>query len=226
MNSENFGIEKFIYQTDPNSNNWYTMFDLKIKHNQIYYWENVISYEKELVNLINSLDNNELSYSAIPKWDTWTASNDLSYIYGKTKFINTKNIKLLTENKKINRNVLYIINSLIMAPEMCALIFAKSNNILSSDINLDLDHIRLNKYNTGMGMGPHADDYDGSFGLKYSLVTYLNDDYDGGEIDFPEHNLMIKPKSGSLVMFPSTYVHEAKPITSGNKYMYTTHWKK
>ena len=72
-------------------------------------------------------------------------------------------------------------------------------------------------------MGPHADGYDGNTDLAFSMVEYLNDDYEGGEISFPNHNITIKPEKGSLIMFPSQdpFVHEVKPIISGDRYMST-----
>ncbi len=53
-----------------------------------------------------------------------------------------------------------------------------------------------------------------------SAVVYLNDDYDGGELDFIRHNLSIKPKAGDIAIFPSNFVyeHESKSITEGVKY--------
>jgi hypothetical protein len=54
-----------------------------------------------------------------------------------------------------------------------------------------------------------------------SAVMYLNDDYEGGELWLPRlDNLTIKPKTGDIVVFPSTYmyIHESKQILSGTKY--------
>lgn len=53
-----------------------------------------------------------------------------------------------------------------------------------------------------------------------SAVVYLNDDYDGGELEFVRHGLIIKPKAGDIVMFPSNYVYEhaSLEVRSGIKY--------
>ena len=54
-----------------------------------------------------------------------------------------------------------------------------------------------------------------------SLVYYLNDDYEGGEVEFKDHiGTPFKPSAGDLLIFPSSveYVHRVLPITSGKKY--------
>lgn len=56
---------------------------------------------------------------------------------------------------------------------------------------------------------------------QISFVYYLNDDYEGGEIEFQDYiGKPYKPEAGDLVIFPSapTYLHRVLPITSGTKY--------
>lgn len=57
-----------------------------------------------------------------------------------------------------------------------------------------------------------------------SLVLYLNDDFEGGETDFPEIPRTVKPKQGSALLFPSnfTYPHRVFPVTKGTKYSLVT----
>lgn len=58
-----------------------------------------------------------------------------------------------------------------------------------------------------------------------STVSYLNDNYTGGEIEFRHSNIKIAPEEGSIVFFPSNflYIHEVMPITSGTRYS-MPHW--
>lgn len=206
----------------------YTMFDIVFNEMGITYFENVISYPKELIEMIEELDGQSESYEIIPKWSTWGASTDEEHLYGLSKFIYTEKRNINTGNDKLNKKILYVINSLIMAPELCAKRIFSMNQV-KEEPKMALDNIKLSKYSTGKGMGPHCDAEDPNgtgVNLRYSLVCYLNDDYEGGEIYFKNQDIKIKPKAGSLVFFPSThpYLHESLPVTKGNKIMYTTHW--
>jgi hypothetical protein len=50
-------------------------------------------------------------------------------------------------------------------------------------------------------MTPHVDQDNGFAQRMFAAVGYLNDDYEGGEIYFPEIAESIKPKAGMLVAF-------------------------
>lgn len=65
----------------------------------------------------------------------------------------------------------------------------------------------------------HAD-HGPTYVTTVSIVVYLNNDYEGGEIWFPRFELSIKPKAGDIVVFPSTYVYEhaSQDMISGTKY--------
>jgi len=45
------------------------------------------------------------------------------------------------------------------------------------------------------------------------MMVYLNDNFDGGETVFPIFQDVIKPKKGSLLIFPPlwTYLHRGNP---------------
>jgi predicted 2-oxoglutarate/Fe(II)-dependent dioxygenase YbiX len=57
-----------------------------------------------------------------------------------------------------------------------------------------------------------------------SVVWYLNDDFDGGELFFPPFQLLIRPVTGMVVTFPSTheYAHTAKLVTRGTRFVVAT----
>lgn len=73
------------------------------------------------------------------------------------------------------------------------------------------------------GVGTHFDihaDHGPAYVCTVSIVSYLNDDYEGGELYFPRFNLTIKPEKGDVVIFPSTFIYEhaSKRMISGTKY--------
>lgn len=78
--------------------------------------------------------------------------------------------------------------------------------------------------------GTTADHYDAHYdggpatGRWISAILYLNDDYEGGELEFVAFGEKYKPKAGTLVLFPSNYAytHIAHPVTSGTKYAIVT----
>lgn len=75
------------------------------------------------------------------------------------------------------------------------------------------------KYMPGKYFKIHAD-HGPYYTCTVSAVVYLNDDYDGGEIEFVRHGLKIKPQAGDIILFPSNFVYEhaSCEITSGIKY--------
>jgi predicted 2-oxoglutarate/Fe(II)-dependent dioxygenase YbiX len=53
-----------------------------------------------------------------------------------------------------------------------------------------------------------------------SVLMYPNDKYTGGEITFPDYDLVLKPKPGDLIMFPgnNAYKHTVQKVESGTRY--------
>ena len=50
-----------------------------------------------------------------------------------------------------------------------------------------------------------------------SLLIYLNDDFEGGELSFDKFHYKLKPKSGTAILFPSDnrYMHTAHTVHEG-----------
>jgi predicted 2-oxoglutarate/Fe(II)-dependent dioxygenase YbiX len=61
----------------------------------------------------------------------------------------------------------------------------------------------------------------------FAAIYYINDDYEGGEINFMDHNLKIKPKANSFITFPSNsdYWHEVLQNTVKERYSSTLWFK-
>jgi predicted 2-oxoglutarate/Fe(II)-dependent dioxygenase YbiX len=54
----------------------------------------------------------------------------------------------------------------------------------------------------------------------YTGIVYLNDNFTGGELVFPDRNKVMVPKPGLFVGFPSNhkFVHEVSNVLSGKRY--------
>jgi hypothetical protein len=75
------------------------------------------------------------------------------------------------------------------------------------------------KYGKGQHFLNHIDDHP-SYHRRISTVYYLNDNYTGGEINFPRFGITFKPKANQMIVFPSTYVynHSVSPVIEGERY--------
>jgi len=87
-------------------------------------------------------------------------------------------------------------------------------------INL-VDHsgTQLVRYKPGGHYAVHAD---AGFDLQsryFSVLCYLNSDFEGGHTSFPSLNYSVIPESGKAIVFPSQYLHCAEPVTKGEKYV-------
>lgn len=61
---------------------------------------------------------------------------------------------------------------------------------------------------------------------KYAAFIYLNDNFEGGLLKFPDQNIEISPKVGLLAVFDGGYnnMHEVSLITKGVRYTIGSFW--
>lgn len=196
--------------------------NIKIEKDNIIYYTGLLKDPKDFIDTIERLDKECLEDSPISKWKIWTASNS-DNIYGSVKsgsFSNT-----FSRNIKDSEEILLSLKIKSIVEE-CA-----KDYRVRTGINPDFlpDYYTINKYLPGVYMGPHVD-YEGEGRTtlipSVSMVFYLNENYEGGNVDFPEQGISIKPEAGSLIIFPSNkpYYHDPKPVTSGTKYMVPLFW--
>jgi hypothetical protein len=97
--------------------------------------------------------------------------------------------------------------------------YKKSTDFYNVDLRtFEKTLIPLIKFETGYKMNEHADTTG-----DIAAIYYINDDYEGGEINFMDHNLKIKPKANSFITFPSNsdYWHEVLENTVKERYSST-----
>lgn len=81
------------------------------------------------------------------------------------------------------------------------------------------DQYGILKYGKDQFFTNHIDDHP-DFHRRMSTIYYLNDNYLGGEINFPRFGITFKPKANQMIIFPSTYVynHSVSPVIDGERY--------
>jgi hypothetical protein len=75
------------------------------------------------------------------------------------------------------------------------------------------------KYGNNDKFDWHVDDGK-RYPRTFSVSAYLNDDYEGGEIEFKNFGISYKPMAGDIIFFSASfpYKHRVKPVTSGTRY--------
>ena len=188
----------------------------KEMHSGIVYYTKLFS---DNLNIVDLIEQDELSStSKITKWSSWGPS-DNKVIYGERKLIDNSFSEF--DASRLDYSITKTITDSII----------KCSEDYSKKYNLDIGKLRslsISKYFQNQGMGQHIDSYGENPKEILSIVLYLNDNYEGGELYFPNQNIKIKPEAGSLIAFPSIqpYSHEALPVISGTKYISPGFWAK
>lgn len=78
---------------------------------------------------------------------------------------------------------------------------------------------QLVHYTAGGHYIVHSDIGQRTRNRHFSVVCYLNDDFEGGGTRFPALNYCTTPQSGTAILFPSGFPHGGEPVTSGEKFV-------
>lgn len=71
--------------------------------------------------------------------------------------------------------------------------------------------------------GRHRDRYLPDHPRRFAMSLNLNDDYEGGELCFPEYsNDLYRPPPGGACVFSCSLLHEALPVRRGRRFTMTT----
>jgi hypothetical protein len=106
----------------------------------------------------------------------------------------------------------------------CAKLYKDLNRHLVVERDTDLWLLR---YSIGQHFTEHVDVITGGTMIgarQLSAIAFLNDDYDGGHLVFPRQGLTLRPKPGTVILFPSgfTHPHEVRDVTAGVRYTVVT----
>jgi hypothetical protein len=162
---------------------------------------------EDVYEIENFLDNSELSQmletingAKEPDWyDTTYINNEEDFWYGKSLF--------LGERHKISKTA----------------ILDKINFIFPSYFYCD-QQIKISRFKQNEVIGKHRDNDTTPKGyyLGYGVVVYYNDNYLGGEIDYPEIGITIKPKAGSALLHGGEVMHGSLPVLSNSQRYFST----
>lgn len=200
-------------------------FDYEILDLGLVLYKNVVKNPASVIDAVNKIDarfmsnEHKNSQTNVAAWQDWSDGeltfcqqkffpkpediNPADFYYEDQKFVSSSLYEALDRASDHYTNVLYP--------------FA-GKNIKNREYN-----IHLLKYGVGGFLPAHQDH--GVSSRVLSTVMYLNDDYEGGEIEFVNSGVRIKPPAGSVIFFPSNflYIHEVHPIISGSRYS-LPHW--
>ena len=118
--------------------------------------------------------------------DWWHEETKNSFWYGKQKLEPSKEVF-----NQINQNVQNLFSDLLYAGD------------LALQRNLDKEPMQTHR------------DYwikDIDYYIRYGIVIYYNDDYLGGEIEYPELGIIHKPKARSLVLHGGNILHGPRKV--------------
>ena len=185
---------------------------------KVYYYTDSIENFDLFMKTLQDLDSMEsLGGGDVNLWKSWTSSNDVNFIYGQTKTFYLEAIQNF--KNEIGEKSEYIYNSIMKTFYDVCKDYASS--LGDGDEPKIFPTFNIKKYNSGMAMGSHFDQLDGDKTLRYSMVMYLNDDYDGGELFYPEYDFSYRPKRKDLVLHDGNILHGVSEVTDGERYNLT-----
>ena len=151
------------------------------------------------------------------KLDCWVSKNDP--FWDKRCF----NVNLLENNNEIKIKM-----SLILKKVKTTILKSYSLEKIYPDL------FEIVKWPVGLYQEPHHDDMTSYLKDEENIhkhrmfgsIIYLNDNFDGGETYYPQHNKTIKPKSGTLVVHPGTsdYMHGVAEVKNNTRYTIASFW--
>ena len=189
----------------------------------LVYYKNILKNPDQLIEKIEHLD--EKWHKDCPKeyetsvrpWVPWKNDNGSNEIFNYQKFI--PQVRHVSPWDKYKEEQTFISSELFGALDITLDHYStKIYPFAKKNIKSREKTMHLLRYDKTGHLPAHQDQ--GVSTRVLSVLLYLNDDYEGGEIEFNHSNVKIKPEPGSVLFFPSNfiYVHEVYPVTKGPRY--------
>jgi len=180
-------------------------------NNYITLYENTLSKE-ECQNLIDKFE----LYENLHELEHITAPDGWHMQFTQIKLANHQIFE--EENKKLRTLFLEAIST-----------YKKEHGIKPHQwpTKFSLEPIRMKRYlpNTNERFDEHVEVTNIETARRFLVAfIYLNDDFQGGETDFPQLKILVKPKQGNMVLFPAmwNWLHQGLPVKKKPKYIIGT----
>ncbi len=181
----------------------------------VLHFPNLLETPEEYI----SFCTNEAALLGIPK-DPWVAGGDDSQkVYGELWVL---------ERSHESERVKYLLTEYDKALLASCEEFMRYLGVDQESIDETIENLKNNRmpamtvkrYFENEALGPHPDiDPSNTEDVLHITVSmYYNDNYEGGELGVVGGS-SVKPTPGSVVVFPSKYLHESTRTTSGIKYV-------
>ena len=129
------------------------------------------------------------------------------------------------EAKKIKRNVqLSTVSDAYknINSKVCDLLISEKTTIDHYIYPKKIINLLFSRTSTGMYYGKHVDlslTPDGRRDYSFTLFLSNPNDYDGGELilNIPPEQKSVKLEAGSIIIYPTKYLHEVKEVTKGER---------
>ena len=89
--------------------------------------------------------------------------------------------------------------------------------VVNSDPTLHLSGLAtIQRMQSGVELKPHTDKHTDP-SIRYATILYINNEYVDGELFFPNFNIQLKPKPGTMLFFPGNeeYEHGVRHVGEG-----------
>jgi hypothetical protein len=168
----------------------------------------------------NVLTKEECDYliSVVTKVEQWE--------FGGSEFWNNRSLNAVNIYNNIDKAAGTLLHS--VRDDIKKAIIESYN--LDQEVYPDLTQIV--RWFPGQEQSPHADDMTNSDGNEwfhhrhFGAIIYLNDDYEGGHTYYPQYNLEVTPKVGSLAIHPGDpdHLHGVTKVEGGLRYTIASFW--
>lgn len=171
----------------------------EIVTDQILYFPNALKDPKKVINFLETTES-----TTAGEWLPWFSHGDEDpYQYGMLKEI-TPHRAQYENNENIRQLATDIIEEIYAALDSCYLAYYEFRGVNPAIAETYVrsykkdrpSHIAVKKYFDNEALGPHPD-WEDEDPVVFTASMYFNDEYLGGELNFPEYGVSIKPLPGA-----------------------------